>query len=164
MKVTVSRKFDSVNHLLGSNVTTTSLPLVSFPWSGHPSLDYSKQTTYSELSPAQYLESLFTRVPFGHEVVADPDEPVAVAVPLVEAVGRADEDPGGEDGGGTHEVGLATGLPEEERGQPGEAALLRRVRSFAVLVSPDDPPSPGSLVRSADQRQTSSKVYKKTMN
>ena len=79
-------------------------------------------------------------------------------------MGGADEDPGGEDGGGTHEVGLATGLPEEERGQPGEAALLWRVGSFAVLVSPDDPPSPGSLVRSVDQRQTSRRIYKKTMN
>ena len=81
-----------------------------------------------------------------HEVVADPDEPVAVPVPLVEAVGGGDQDPVGEDGGGAHEVGLAAGLSEEERGEPGEAALLWRVGSLALLVSPDNPPSPGSLV------------------
>ena len=83
-----------------------------------------------------------------HEVVADPDEPVAVPVPLVEAVGGVDQDPVGEDGGGAHEVSLPTGLSEEERGEPGEAALSWRVGSLAVLICPDDPASPGTLVRS----------------
>ena len=34
------------------------------------------------------------------------------------------EDPGGEDGGGAHEVRLARALPQEERGEPREAAVL----------------------------------------
>ena len=93
-----------------------------------------------------HLEGLLTGVSACHEVVADPDKPVAVPVPLVEAVGGGDQDPVGEDGGGAHEVSLPTGLSEEERGEPGEAALLWRVGSLAVLVSPDNTASPGSLV------------------
>ena len=57
-----------------------------------------------------------------------------------------DEDPGGEDGGRTHEVGLATGLSEEQGGQPGEAAISRGRGSFTVLVGPDYTASPGALV------------------
>jgi len=57
-----------------------------------------------------------------------------------------DEDPGGEDGGRTHEVGLATGLAEEQGGQPGEAAISRGRGSFTVLVRPDYTASPGALV------------------
>ena len=83
-----------------------------------------------------------------HEVVADPDEPVAVPVPLVEAVGGGDQDPVGEDGGGAHEVSLPTGLSQEERGQPGKTALCWRVCSLAVLISPDNTASPCSLVGS----------------
>ena len=93
-----------------------------------------------------HLEGLFAGVSAGHEVVADPDKPVAVLVPVVEAVGGGHQDPGGEDGGGTHEVRLPTGLSQEERGQPGETALRWRVCSLAVLISPDNPASPGTLV------------------
>jgi len=61
-------------------------------------------------------------------------------------VSGRDKDPGGEDGGRTHEVGLATGLSEEQGGQPGEAAIVRGRGSFTVLVRPDYTASPGTLV------------------
>ena len=93
-----------------------------------------------------HLEGLLTGVSACHEVVADPDKPVAVLVPVVEAVGGGHQDPVGEDGGGTHEVRLPTGLSEEERGQPGKTAISWRVCSLALLVSPDNPASPGPLV------------------
>ena len=60
------------------------------------------------------------------------------------------KDPGGEDGGRTHEVGLATGLSEEQGGQPGEAAIVRGRGSFTVLVRPDYTASPGALVGSEE--------------
>ena len=102
----------------------------------------------TDIKHNNHLEGLLAGVSARHEVVADPDEPVAVPVPLVEAVGGRDEDPVGEDGGGAHEVSLAAGLPEEEGGEPGEAAVRGGVCTLALLVSPDNPPSPGTLVRS----------------
>ena len=57
------------------------------------------------------------------------------------------EDPGGEDGGGAHEVRLARALPQEERGEPGEAAVLWLGGARAVLVSPDDAAPPCALLR-----------------
>ena len=73
----------------------------------------------------QYLECLLAGVSAGHEVVSDSDEPVTVAVPLIEAVGGTDEDPAGQYGGRAHEVSLATALPQEERGEPRETSLGR---------------------------------------
>ena len=61
-----------------------------------------------------------------------------------------DEDPRGEDGGRTHEVGLATRLSEEQGSQPGEAAISRGRGSFTVLVRPDYAASPGALVGSEE--------------
>ena len=95
-----------------------------------------------------HLEGLFAGVSAGHEVVADPDKPVAVLVPVVEAVGSGHQDPVGEDGGGTHEVRLPTGLSEEEGGEPRETPVSWGIGSLAVLVSPDNSASPGTLVRS----------------
>ena len=102
----------------------------------------------TDIKHNNHLEGLLAGVSARHEVVADPDEPVAVPVPLVEAVGGRDEDPVGEDGGGAHEVGLPAGLAQEERGQPRETAVRRSLGSRALLVSPDNSASPGSLVRS----------------
>ena len=110
--------------------------------SGGPGIQQSADIKTRET----HLECLLAGVSASHEVVADPDKPVAVPVPVVEAVGGGDQDPGGEDGGGAHEVGLPAGLAEEERGQPGETSLCWRVGSLALLVGPDDPTSPGSLV------------------
>ena len=95
-----------------------------------------------------HLEGLLTGVSACHEVVADPDKPVAVPVPLVEAVGGRDQDPVSKDGGGAHEVGLPTGLSEEEGGEPRETPVSWGIGSLAVLVSPDNSASPGTLVRS----------------
>ena len=84
-----------------------------------------------------------------------------------------DEDPGGEDGGGAHEVRLARALAQEQRGQPREAAVLGLGqsqlsiatlgpirgeyylrRALAVLVSPDDATSAGALLRPGGRRST----------
>ena len=67
--------------------------------------------------------------------------------PVIEAVGGGDEDPRCEDGGGAHEVRLARALPQEQRGQPGEAAVLGLRGPGAVLVSPHDAAPPGALLR-----------------
>ena len=67
--------------------------------------------------------------------------------PVVEAVGGGHEYSGGEDGGGAHEVRLARALPQEQGGQPGEAAVLGLGGPGAVLVSPDDPAPACSLLR-----------------
>ena len=62
-------------------------------------------------------------------------------------MGSGDEDPRCEDGGGAHEVRLARALPQEQRGQPGEAAVLGLRGPGAVLVSPHDAAPPGALLR-----------------
>ena len=67
--------------------------------------------------------------------------------PVIEAVCGGHEDPGGEDGGGAHEVRLARALSQEERGEPREAAVLWLGGARAVLVSPDDATSPCALLR-----------------
>ena len=94
------------------------------------------------------LKCLFTGVRLQDEVVSDANEPVAVVPLLVEAVGRRDEDVGGEDGGRAHEVSLPRLPPEEEAGQPGEGAFWGRRCPGALLVRPDDPPTSSTLVSS----------------
>lgn len=93
------------------------------------------------------LKCLFTGVRLQDEVVSDTNEPIAVLPLLVEAVGRRDEDVGGEDGGRAHEVRLPRLPPEEEAGQPGEGALRGGRCPGALLVRPDDPPASCTLVR-----------------
>ena len=73
--------------------------------------------------------------------------------PVIEAVGGGDQDPGGEDGGSAHEVSLARALPQEQRGQPREAAVLRLRGSGAILVCPDNATSPGALLRPRESGQ-----------
>ena len=92
------------------------------------------------------LKCLFTGVRLQDEVVSDSDEPVAVIPLLVEAVGRRDEDVGGEDGGRAHEVSLPRLPPEEEAGQPGEGAFGGGRCPGALLVRPDDPTTSCTLV------------------
>ena len=94
------------------------------------------------------LKCLFTGVRLQDEVVSDSDEPVAVVPLLVEAVGRRDEDVGGEDGGRAHEVSLPRLPPEEEAGQPGEGAFGGRRCPGALLVRPDYPTTSSTLVSS----------------
>ena len=74
-------------------------------WPRHPGSHNPAVSRH--LNTGTHLEGLLAGVSAGHEVVADPDEPVAVPVPVVEAVGGGDEDVGREDGGGAHEVRLA---------------------------------------------------------
>ena len=77
-------------------------------------------------------------------------------------MGGGDQDPGGEDGGGAHEVSLARALPQEQRGQPGEAAVLRLRGPGAVLVSPDNAAPPGALLRPR-HRSTTKYMWGDTM-
>lgn len=94
-----------------------------------------------------HLKCLFTGIPCGHKVVPHSDKPITVSVSVIEAVGRGHQDPGGQDGGRAHEVRLARGLSQEERGQPREAALSRSGGPLTVFICPDDATSPGLLMR-----------------